>query len=443
MKAGEYRIIDEAKPSILAAHLVLDNNLMPINFGQLSAADKASLISVSLLPIASLAGNAAADIIMVINIIIFFTVASGTVESYSQSWFLRLSFIFWGWTLFCSAVSAFPAHSFQDSLPWIRFPLYAFSLSHLLDKKTGHNLNAFIGATILGTLIQLSFLFYEYSFVRGDLARLHGTFGKLIAGWYLTCFSLVALLWCFEKFKSSLEDTRARIGIGLFTVAVTYGVVITGEIMSTLFFFGALFLYFAIRKSYSLKSLSAIAVGLLAIIGCGVLISLKDPALQERLVHSITTRLPWMPSSDYNLPWTTGVTMALENPLFGVGPKNFNLYCLSLKQSGTLEALLRVTECQWHPHNLYLQIADETGVFGLIIFLCLAGYLIRAAYQHSASNLWTNNIPLVLMIVIFFPLQTYSQAFGQSKNFYLWTLVGFALFTLRHQLKDRDSNERL
>jgi len=397
----------------------------------------------ALLPIASLFGNAAADISLVVTILVFAATSHTKLRSFLQSKLLQISVVFWLWILFCSAISTFPSHSFQDSLPWIRFPLYALTLSYLLDKKAGRYLSVFIGAAILGTLIELSFMLYEYSYVRGEVARLHGTFGKLIAGWYLTCFGLIAVFWCFEKLKNGILDHRMRIAAGLFTVVVSYGVIITGEIMSTLFFFGSLFLYVVIRKSYSLKSISVIGLGLVILLGCGALVSLKDPILQERLIHSITTRLPWMPSSDYNLPWTTGVTMAIENPLFGVGPKNFNLYCLHLQQSGSLGAILRVTECQWHPHNLYLQIADETGIFGLILFACLAAYLVRSAYRHSKNNLWKNNIPLVMMMVIFFPIQTYSQAFGQSKNFYLWTLIGFALFLIRQQLDDRDSNESL
>ena len=135
--------------------------------------------------------------------------------------------------------------------------------------------------------------------------------------------------------------------------------------------------------------------------------------------------------------------MAIENPLFGVGPKNFNLYCLSLKQAGTLEAVLHVTECQWHPHNLWLQVGSEAGVPGLILFSMLTIYLIHAAYHYSKTKLWDNNVPLILTLVLFFPIQTYSQAFGQSKNFYFWTLVGFSLLLIRQNLKDHGNDQRL
>ena len=416
---------------------------MHLNFSQMTAADKVSLVTVTLLPIASIAGNSAADIALVVNVVLFLALSGQGFKSFLHSTFLWLALVFWGWILICSAVSAFPSHSFQDSLPWIRFPLYAFALSYLLGKNSGQNLNYFIGEAILGTLIELAFMLHEYLFIRGDYARLHGTFGKLIAGWYLTCFSLIAIFWCLEKLRHGILNRWIGVLICLFTAAVSYGVIITGEIMSTLFFFGSLCLYFLIRNSYSLKTLSVMASGLVALAVGGIIVSVRDPLLQERLIHSITTRLPWMPSSDYNLPWTTGVTMAIENPLFGVGPKNFNLYCLSLKQAGTLESLLRVTECQWHPHNLYLQLADEAGILGLVLFTLLAAYLIRFAYRHSKANQWMSNVPLIAMFVIFFPIQTYSQAFGQSKNFYLWTLIGFSLFLIRQQLKERGSDERL
>ncbi len=416
---------------------------MPLTFHQMSAVDKFSLVTVALLPIASLAGNAAADVALVVNVALFLALSTGNYKSFPQSSFLRLSFAFWVWILICSAVSAFPSHSFQDSLPWIRFPLYAFALSHLLGKNSGLNLKYFIGAAILGTLIELAFMLHEYLFIRGELARLHGTFGKLIAGWYLTCLSLIAIFWCLEKLRHGIISHRIAVAICLFTAAVCYGVIISGEIMSTLFFLGSLFLYFIIRNSYSLKTLSVMASGLVVLVVGGIIVNVRDPLLQERLIHSMTTRLPWMPSSDYNLPWTTGMTMAMENPLFGVGPKNFNLYCLSLKQAGTLEALLRVPRCEWHPHNLYLQLADEAGIFGLVIFILIAAHLIRLSYRHSNANHWMRNVPLIIMAVIFFPIQTYSQAFGQSKNFYLWTLIGFALFLIRQQLKERGGDERI
>ena len=405
--------------------------------------DTVLIVLITLLPIAALFGNAPADISLSFTTICFIATTRSEWKKFTKSRFLQISILFWLWLLICSGISQFPSHSFQDSLPWVRLPLYAFALSHVLGRQNSRYLSYFVGAAVLGTLIELSFMFYEYSFVRGELARLHGTFGKLIAGWYLSCFGLITIFWCFEKLKLGINSI-AIWSLILFYVALTStGVLITGEIMTTLFFFGSLILYFLIRRSYSLRTLAVTTFSCAVLVGIALVLGLKDPLLQERIIHSISTRLPWMPSSDYNLPWTTGVTMAIENPLFGVGPKNFNLYCLSLKQAGTLEAVLHVTECQWHPHNLWLQVGSEAGVPGLILFSMLTIYLIHAAYHYSKTKLWDNNVPLILTLVLFFPIQTYSQAFGQSKTFYFWTLVGFSLLLIRQNLKDHGNDQRL
>ena len=415
---AEQRIIENVKGTIIPALIIL-------------------------LPITALFGNAPADIALVLVTVCFIISTVNEWRQLVNSHFLQLSAIFWVWILICSSVSGFPLHSFQDSLSWIRLPLYAFALSQLLNRKNGTYLFYFIGAAIFGTLVELSFIFYEYSFARSELARLHGTFEKLIAGWYLSCFGLISIFWYFEKLKQEKYSIIAWALILIFTIMTSIGVLITGEIMTTLFFFGSFILYFLIRKSYSLKTLGLMAIGCIILIGVGFFVGSKDPLLQERLIHSISTRLPWMASSDYNLPWTTGIAMAIENPIFGVGPKNFNLYCLNLKQTGTLDAILHVQDCQWHPHNLWLQIASETGIPGLILFSLLATYLIYSAYQHSQARHWTTNVPLILTIVVFFPIQTYSQAFGQSKNFYVWTMLGFSLLMIRQNLKDQYNDKRL
>ncbi len=395
------------------------------------------------MPIVALAGNAAADLGMVLTTLSFLAVSLPDLKRFSKSRFLRLSTVFWVWILFCSAISAFPSHSFQDSLPWIRFPLYAYALSHLIGRKGGQYLRYFVIAAVLGTLIEMAFIVHEYFFVRGDLARLHGTFGKLIAGWYLDCFSLIVILWGFEKIRQGTASLRLCWFIGLFTALTAYGVLITGEIMSTLFFVGTIGLYWVLQRPYSARKLGLIVAGLAVPLAGGLLVSHFDPILQERLIHSIVARLPWMESSDYHLPWTSGLYMGLENPILGIGPKNFNPYCLTLKDAGTLPALLHVSECQWHPHNLYLQLMAEAGLPGLILFSALAVYVFVAAYRHSVLTHWTENLSLVLAFVLFFPIQTYSQAFGQSKNFYFWTMLGFVLSLIRQHFYTPAQDERL
>jgi len=73
----------------------------------------------------------------------------------------------------------------------------------------------------------------------------------------------------------------------------------------------------------------------------------------------------------------------------------------------------------------------------------LAGYILVQSFRHFWRDATLNNLPLAITLVLFFPIQTYSQAFGQSKNFFFWTMIGFSLYLIRTQLKASDQSERL
>ena len=416
---------------------------MFMNTNPMSLAERVSLVSVVLLPLASLAGNAVADIILVINILVFLFLSRKNIKSYLHSWFLRLSIVFWIWILLCSAVSLFPAHSFQDSLPWIRFPLYAFALSFILGLQNERHLKYFMYAAILGTAVQLTFMLHEYGSDRIDPARLHGVSGKLNGGWYLDCFSLMAIFWLIDLVRKKNSTFQTLLTAILFTALASYTVIITGEIMSTLFFAGGVILYLIFYAWHSKGKIGLILLAIFAPLSITVSFNLLSIPLQQRIIYSITKRLPWLETSDYYGPWKSGIMTAIQNPIFGVGPKNFNFYCLDLKNRGLIEKILNITECVWHPHNLDLQILSESGIIGLLLFVSIAAYIVVLSYKHARITQWENYTPLIFSVILFFPIQTYSQAFGQSKNFYFWTTLGYILYRLRNQLRESGNDASL
>lgn len=70
----------------------------------------------------------------------------------------------------------------------------------------------------------------------------------------------------------------------------------------------------------------------------------------------------------------TAWRMLTENPLLGVGLNNFPY----LYQEYTKTLGLAPSATRRSPHNLYLEVAAETGVLGLTIFLLLIGFAIRS-----------------------------------------------------------------
>ena len=409
----------------------------------MSTSEKLNLITIGLLPILALMGNAIADIGLVLVVLVFLGTSGSAIKRYPKSWLLRLSFIFWIWILICSSASPFPAHSFQDSLPWIRFPLYAFALSLILLQGDGRHFKVFIAACVIGTMIEFSFLISEYYIFHHGGMRLFGTFQKLMPGWYMMTFGLIAILYFFKFTKIQNINWYDLFGMAFFFVATSYGLLITGELMSTGLFLTAIILYFLVIKNLELKRIAGIMAGLTTFLTLFAVVVLNENDIRERVYDALMTRLPWLSTSDYGQPLRAGYNIALLHPLFGVGPKNTFAYCTMLNDQGLMVNLLHVTACPWHPHNLYLQIAAESGVIGLLLFSALALYLVGQSVIHFVRNKAGNNLAIILIPLAFFPLQSYSQAFGQSRNFYFWTIVGFALFVIRSHLRERGGDERL
>jgi O-antigen ligase len=402
--------------------------------------DKILLILVALVPLLSLVGNAVADITIVFLTLVFWVSTYSHWSTFTQSRFLQLSFLFWIWIVICSILSKFPLHSFQDSLPWIRFPLYAFALSQIFFSPKSIFWRVFLAAAIAGTVIEVSILTYEFIQSNFQVARLYGTFSKFIPGWYLSCFGLIANLTLIQALRTKEQTIYINIMSLAFFVLTVFAILITGEIMSTVVFLGTISLFLVARPFEGKNSLIFIMGSAVTIISLLIAVVWINPPLYKRLLVSAFKRLPWMQTSDYHPPWTAGITTALENPFIGVGPKNFNLYCLNLKEAGIMENTLHIDRCEWHPHNLYLQIFSETGIIGIILFGLIAATLFATAYRHSVLTRWKDNIPLILTFILFFPIQTYSQAFGQSKNFFFWTMIGFILAKIR-QVVDRSGRE--
>ena len=70
-----------------------------------------------------------------------------------------------------------------------------------------------------------------------------------------------------------------------------------------------------------------------------------------------------------------GLQMTLRHPVFGVGVGNF----VPAEAHQTQEEGRRAA---WHEnHNTFLQISSETGIPGLILYLCALGYCIKSTYS--------------------------------------------------------------
>jgi O-antigen ligase len=96
---------------------------------------------------------------------------------------------------------------------------------------------------------------------------------------------------------------------------------------------------------------------------------------QMNLFNNDSQKEIYLFSKQHTHHYVTAYKIFLDNKVFGVGVKNFRNFCSDEKYE------VSSLSCSTHPHNIYIQILSETGVFGFLfiisIFLTFVFYLIK------------------------------------------------------------------
>lgn len=144
---------------------------------------------------------------------------------------------------------------------------------------------------------------------------------------------------------------------------------------------------FAFRQSRRI-GLSLTAFAALMLVGVLVLILFTQPGLLTELSGRITESFSiYSGSLGYRfLAWRVALIMIGDRPLLGSGPGTFKLLFLptlaEYLKSGDPLSCWSIKEKMNEPHNEYLQIAAETGIPGLLVFLLLVFTFVYTGWKN-------------------------------------------------------------
>ena len=94
--------------------------------------------------------------------------------------------------------------------------------------------------------------------------------------------------------------------------------------------------------------------------------------------------------------------------------------------------LVGQNDCHPHPHQFYVQLAEETGIFGLLTgVIMIVSIIITAANGRSNRTLYSS-LAWIPPALLFFP-QPSADFSGQWNNLFLWFAVGLALAMAQDQ----------
>ena len=83
--------------------------------------------------------------------------------------------------------------------------------------------------------------------------------------------------------------------------------------------------------------------------------------------------------------------------------------------------------CSSHPHNIYFELASETGLIGLILFIILLYFLIIKNLKDCLNN---KNLAIAISVLIslVFPLKPTGAVFSTIYASFIFYYIGLVLF---------------
>jgi hypothetical protein len=152
-----------------------------------------------------------------------------------------------------------------------------------------------------------------------------------------------------------------------------------------------------------------------------------SPSLTKRQIHSTMATAGEITTSPYGLVWKSALKVGAENPLFGVGIRQFRYVCPNerfgpLKYKGD-------ERCYSHPHNPYMEWFSEGGLVGLFGFIGFAltvglGLWRRLEVRDADLVLWGLSAMLIMRLM---PFVISTSFFNNWSAIPFWLALGWAM----------------
>ena len=255
-------------------------------------------------------------------------------------------------------------------------------------------------------------------------------------------YFFLVLLCVFFFLNKKLKKTK-KIFINIIFFLIPLAVLISGErsnFIKCLILF-SLILFF-IKSNQLLISKFKVFILVLSMVFISIIVSpniyIKQTEFFKRIFISNNAekfldrfqKITYL--SHYDVAWE----IFKDNPINGVGSKNFRIKCAEEKYFNT-ELLFSSKRCSTHPHQLHFELLSEQGIIGYLLFFYLALRFIFTNLSKSfeSRNIFFTGINLYLLVFLI-PLLPGGSIFSTLNGSLFWLI--FALANMRFNKKILD-----
>ncbi len=355
-------------------------------------------------------------------------------------WFFLLFILY---NIFRSFFATDISVAMLSSISLIRF--LTFSLFIFLCIPSAKNLDFIIKFWIIilillciDTLIQYFFYkdIFNFPVIHGN-SRLSGPFGRHgIIGAYLSYISVPILFYLFSIIKNFSFNKKFLSLFLIFLLLVTIS--LTGERLALIIFLSSLFVTFLLN--FRIKIFFVLFILIFFIL---INLYYLSPSFNSRVYQFYLTINNFSDSPWFRL-YQSGYLTFKSNVLFGVGLKNYAIFC----DNQLIDPLPEINRfhpfCSTHPHHLYLEILSETGIIGFLLLSLTFGNFFTSIV-NKIKKLKNNKIyakykglllgNIFILFIYFWPIKTSGRFFTTWNGSFFWLNLGIALLITKNFYK--------
>jgi len=384
---------------------------------------------VVLLPVCYLAGRVPTDIALSLVALLFIGRSALTRDwAWTHSGWLRIGMALWLWMMVDSAFALDTSLSYQQSMFWWRFLIFAAALEWwVMDEPCMRRVLMVATVVLMAVAVDAWVQYITGTDLLGHPRysefRLTGPFDDPRVGSWLMRLMFPVVL---GGFAWRIWKRNAHIAGGLLAAMVMVmggAIVISGERMTMGLTVLGLALAALLHKG---QVRGIILYGLGLMLAGGLILAVTNKEIVDRYINQTSETVETLPASPYGQIWRNALHMISQRPVTGVGMKNFRVACddprLGLPASNEYR-------CATHPHNLYLEWAVGSGVIGLALFIMLVAAWARRlapAAWHGTAGPWLYG-PAISVFLILWPLGPTGSFFSNWYGGPFYLSLGWAL----------------
>jgi len=280
------------------------------------------------------------------------------------------------WSLISSLFAYDKKLAFTSTIVFAILLLVTIFETQILITLKKNNYKVLLPTISIG--ITISVLYIIYNYFSTDISRATGIFSNINDTGTLLMVSLIFVISYFEFLKNKYRYLMLIPGIlGSLAILLT---------LSRGSFIGLI----AGLTTYSLRSKKHIVVFVIIILLMSAVIY-SNPKLNNRFFDSITIR----ENMDRIYIWLSSVEMIKDYPIKGVGPGNFPIIYPLYKHDYDQK-----THTMSYAHNIFLNMAVETGLIGFILFSAIIIIILIMAIKIYNKNALSRGVVAAFLSVL-------------------------------------------